>query len=123
MIGYPPANESKKVMLEYDIGNKHLQNDKYSKEIGHFIKQIAMNYTNLKPTLDKLGNSDFIPFEASNITVIGIHDEGSEKNPHYHNSTDLPDTLNIKYLTSVTKMTLATILELDNLIIQCRLSC
>ena len=39
--------------------------------------------------------------------------EGQKKNPHYHNSTDTPDTLNIKYLTSVTKMILATILELD----------
>jgi Peptidase family M28 len=113
MIGYPPVNESNKVILEYDVGNKHLQNDKYSKLIGHFIKQISWNYTNLKATLGKLGNSDFIPFEAVGHTVIGIHDEGSEKNPHYHNSTDIPATLNIKYISSVTKMILATILELD----------
>jgi hypothetical protein len=113
MIGYPPVNESNKVILEYDIDNKYLQNDKYSKLIGQFIKQIAWNYTNLKATLGKLGNSDFIPFEAVGLTVIGIHDEGSEKNPHYHNSTDVPATLNIKYISSVTKMILATILELD----------
>ncbi len=123
MIGYPPSNESNKVILEYDVGNEDEKNDKYSKTIALFIKQIASKYTNLNATLSELGGSDFIPFEASNITVIGIHDEGPEKNPYYHNSTDLPDTINIKYLTSVTKMTLATILELDNLIIQCRLSC
>ena len=123
MIGHPPSNDSNKVILEYDVGNKYEKNDKYSKTIALFIKQIASKYTNLNATLSKLEGSDFISFEASNITVIGIHDEGSEKNPHYHNSTDLPDTLNIKYLTSVTKMTLATILELDNLIIKCRLYC
>ena len=123
MIGHPPSNDSNKVILEYDVGNKYEKNDKYSKIIALFIKQIASKYTNLNATLSKLEGSDFISFEASNITVIGIHDEGSEKNPHYHNSTDLPDTLNIKYLTSVTKMTLATILELDNLIIKCRLYC
>jgi hypothetical protein len=65
--------------------------------------------------LSKLENSDFIPFEAFGHTVIGIHDGGVTKNPNYHKSSDTPDTLNIKYLTSITKMVLATILELDNL--------
>ena len=74
-----------------------------------------MNYTNSEDILDKLGNSDFIPFESLGHTVIGIHDGGSENNPHYHKSSDTPDTLNIKYLTSITKMVLATILELDKL--------
>jgi Peptidase family M28 len=123
MIGHPPSNESNKVILEYDVGNKYKKNDKYSKTIALFIKQMASKYTNLNATLSKLEGSDFLSFEASNVTVIGIHDEGSKNNPHYHNSTDLPHTLNIKYLTSVTKMTLATILELDNYIIKCRLYC
>jgi Zn-dependent M28 family amino/carboxypeptidase len=114
MIGRPPSDEADKVILEYDVGNKHEKNDKYSKIIALFIKQISSKYTNLKATLSKLGGSDFIPFEASNLTVIGLHDEGPEKNPNYHNSTDVPDTLDIKYLTSITKLTLATILELDN---------
>jgi hypothetical protein len=115
MVGYSSPNESNKVILEYDVGNKYLQNDEYSKTIALFIKQIALNYTNSEAILSKLGNSDFIPFEALGHTVIGIHDGGSENNPHYHKSTDTPDTLNIKYLTSITKIVLATILELDKL--------
>ncbi len=116
MIGYRPSNETKnKVILEYDVGNKYVQNDKYSKNIALFIKQIASNYTNLEAELAKLENSDFISFEAFNHTVIGIHDGGVKKNPHYHKSSDTPDTLNIKYLTSITKMVLATILELDKI--------
>lgn len=115
MIGYSSPKESNKVILEYDVGNKYLQNDEYSKTIALFIKQIALNYTNSEAILSKLGNSDFIPFESLSHTVIGIHDGGSENNPHYHKSTDTPDTLNIKYLTSITKMVLATILELDKL--------
>ena len=115
MIGYTPSNETNKVILEYDIGNKYLQNDKYSKTIALLIKQIASNYTNIEAELAKLGNSDFISFEAFNHTVIGIHDGGVKKNPHYDKSSDTPDTLNIKYLTSITKMILATILELDRL--------
>jgi Peptidase family M28 len=113
MLGYTPSNETNKVILEYDIGNKHVQNDEHSKTIALFIKQIASNYTNLEAILSKLENSDFIPFEAFGHTVIGIHDGGVKKNPHYHKSSDTPDTLNIKYLTSITKMVLATILELD----------
>lgn len=115
MIGYRPSNESSKVILEYDVGNKYLQNDNYSKTIALFTKQIASNYTNLQAQLAKLGNSDFIPFEELGSTVIGIHDEGVTKNPNYHKSSDTPNTLNIEYATSITKMTLATILELDRL--------
>ena len=115
MLGYTPSNETNKVILEYDIGNKYVQNDNYSKTIALFIKQIASNYTNLEAILSKLENSDFIPFEAFGHTVIGIHDGGAKKNPHYHKSSDTPDTLNINYLTSITKMVLATILELENL--------
>ncbi|MGZ5501484.1 MAG: M28 family metallopeptidase, partial [Nitrososphaeraceae archaeon] len=115
MLGYTPSNETNKVILEYDIGNKYVQNDEHSKTIALFIKQIASNYTNLEAILSKLENSDFIPFEAFGHTVIGIHDGGVTKNPHYHKSSDTPDTLNIKYLTSITKMVLATILELDRL--------
>jgi Zn-dependent M28 family amino/carboxypeptidase len=115
MLGYTPSNKTNKVILEYDVGNKHVQNDKYSKTIALFIKQIASNYTNLETIMSKLENSDFLPFEAFGHTVIGIHDGGVKKNPHYHKSSDTSDTLNIEYLTSITKMVLATILELDNL--------
>jgi hypothetical protein len=52
MIGYRPSNETKnKVILEYDIGNKYVQNDKYSKNIALFIKKIASNYTDLEAEL------------------------------------------------------------------------
>jgi hypothetical protein len=115
MIGYRPSNESNKVILEYDVGNKYLQNDNYSKTIALFIKHIASTYTNLQTQLAKLGNSDFLSFEALGITVIGIHDKGVTENPNYHKSSDTPNTLNIKYATSITKMVLATILELDKL--------
>jgi hypothetical protein len=115
MIGYRPSNETNKVLLEYDVGNKYVQNDEYSENIALFIKKIASNYTNLEAELVKLENSDFLSFEAFNYTVIGIHDGGVKKNPHYHKSSDTPDILNIEYLTSITEMVLATILELDKL--------
>jgi hypothetical protein len=49
------------------------------------------------------------------LLVIGLHDGGSELNPNYHNVSDTPSTLDIEYLASVTKLALATILNLDEL--------
>jgi len=113
MIGYPSLGLDK-IEIEYDQGNKSKTNDKYSKEVGEFIKEIDSKYTNLEGSLSPLGKTDLVPFEAAGITVIGIHDGGSENNPHYHSISDTPATLNIEYLTSVTELALATILELSS---------
>jgi hypothetical protein len=115
MIGYPPPLELSKVVIEYDLGNKNTTNDIYSKKVGQFIGQIASEYTTLEASFHRLGKTDLIPFEAAGKTVIGFHDGGSELNPNYHNISDIASTLDIKYLSSVTKLVLATILKLDEL--------
>lgn len=114
MIGYPALGLDK-VSIEYDIGNKFTTNDIYSKKVGQFIEQVALDYANLETSLHPLGRTDLIPFEATGKIVIGIHDGGSELNPNYHNTSDTPDTLDIEYLTSVTKLVLAAILNIDEL--------
>jgi hypothetical protein len=112
MIGYPALGLDN-VSIEYDLGNKFTSNDIYSKKVGQFIEQVALDYANLKTSLHPLGMTDHIPFEATGKIVIGIHDGGSELNPNYHNTSDTPDTLDIEYLTSVTKLVLAAILNID----------
>jgi Peptidase family M28 len=114
MIGYHPQG-SNKVYLEYDRGNKVPTNDISSYIVGIFMKQIALEYTKLNATLTILSNSDYRPFEAFGYTVIGVHDGGVEQNPNYHSTSDIPDSLDLKYLSSITKLLLATILELDEL--------
>ena len=114
MIGYPALGLDK-VSIEYDIGNKFTTNDIYSKKVGQFIEQVALDYANLETSLHPIGRTDLIPFEATGKIVIGIHDGGSELNPNYHNTSDTPDTLDIEYLTSVTKLVLAAILTIDEL--------
>jgi hypothetical protein len=114
MIGYSALGLDN-VVIEYDVGNKFTTNDMYSKKVGQFIEQIALDYANLEALLHPLGKTDLIPFEAIGKTVIGIHDGGSKLNPNYHNTSDTPDTLNIEYFTSVTKLVLAAILNIDKL--------
>ena len=113
MIGYDPLEQSK-VLIEYDQGNKSKINDVYSKRVADLIREAAPKYTNLNASLSKLGKTDLVPFEAAGNTVIGFHDGGSIHNPNYHRMSDTPSTLDIEYLTSITKLALVTILELDS---------
>jgi Zn-dependent M28 family amino/carboxypeptidase len=112
MVGYPSLGVGN-VIIEYDLGNKIATNDAYSENVAKFIAQIDSEYTNLEASLRTLGKTDLIPFEAIGKIVIGLHDGGSELNPNYHSMSDTPDTLDIEYLTSTTKLALATILNLD----------
>jgi hypothetical protein len=114
MIGYPPHGLNK-VTVEYDLGNKITTNDINSKNTAHFVENIASEYTDLETSLRTLGKTDLIPFEATGNIVIGLHDGGSGLNPNYHNVSDTPSTLDVQYLASVTKLALATILNLDEL--------
>jgi Zn-dependent M28 family amino/carboxypeptidase len=117
MIGFS-SQGTNDFLIEYDNGNIVQDNDKFSQAIASFIKEdIATQYNNLNTTLGILQNTDYLPFEESGYTVIGFHDNGVTKNPNYHKSTDTPDTLDYEYLASVTKLTLDTILSLDELII------
>jgi acetylornithine deacetylase/succinyl-diaminopimelate desuccinylase-like protein len=112
MIGYPALGPDN-VSIEYDQGNKFTTNDIHSKRVGEFITHIALKYVNLNATMDPFGRTDLIPFEATCNIVIGLHDGGSKLNPNYHNTSDTPDTLDMGYLTSVTKLVLAAILNID----------
>jgi hypothetical protein len=112
MVGYPSLGLGN-VIIEHDLGNKNTTNDEYSKNVAKFIAQIDSEYTNLEASLRQLGKTDLIPFEAIGKTIIGFHDGGSELNPNYHSISDTPGTLDIGYLASITKLALATILNLD----------
>ncbi len=112
MIGYR-SPEIRTVDIEYDLGNKIKTNDMYSKKVAELIKELASEYTNLEASLSPFGKTDLIPFEAVGSTVIGLHDGSSHYNPNYHKISDVPTTLDIEYLTSVTKLALVAILEFD----------
>jgi hypothetical protein len=116
MIGFS-SQGTNDFLIEYDNGNVVQGNDRFSQAIANYIKEkIATQYNNLNTTLGILQNTDYLPFEELGYTVIGFHDNGVIMNPNNHKSTDTPDTLDYEYLTSVTKLTMATILSLDDLV-------
>ncbi len=68
-------------------------------------------YTNLTAIKGPIYGSDYCPFENLGYVVVGLYDEGQCNNPHYHRSDDLPSDLDMDYVTSVTKLIVATILK------------
>jgi len=94
--------------------NEIKENDKESDRYGTIMKQMAKNYTNIHGEEGSVYSSDYCPFEARGYIVIGAYDRSAEPdNPHYHSCSDIPSNLDMEYLTSVTKMVLATILHIN----------
>jgi Zn-dependent M28 family amino/carboxypeptidase len=120
MIGYPFFAPNT-VIIERDNNTnvKHNQvkkNDTESIEFGDMMKD--MTYAvGLQFYLDSIYDSDYESFEAKGYVVIGAYDGSANplKNPHYHSSSDLPENIDWDYLTSVTKLVLATVLKIDSI--------
>ncbi|TVP41045.1 M28 family metallopeptidase [Candidatus Nitrosocosmicus arcticus] len=119
MIGYPFFAPNT-VIIERDNNTnvKHNQvgeNDTESIKFGEMMKDMTSS-VGLQFHLDSIYDSDYEPFEANGYVVIGAYDGSADsiKNPHYHSSSDLPENIDWDYLTSVTKLVLATILKIDS---------
>ncbi|MGR6963957.1 M28 family metallopeptidase [Geodermatophilus sp. URMC 61] len=108
MVGRPPEDGS--VVVERDLGNQVAHNDADSQAFGAVMAQAAADYTDLPVKLGPIYSSDYMPFEAKGYVVIGAYE--GEGNPHYHATSDTPETLDYEhYLTPVTRFTLATVLR------------
>ena len=120
MIAYPKLNHGI-VIIERDNNtnpqhNRVKENDIASIEFGKVMADMSY-YTDLKINLDSIWNSDYEPFEAEGIVVIGVYDGSADEtqNSHYHDVSDEPSLIDWNYLYSVTKMVLATILKVSQI--------
>lgn len=92
-------------------------NNEASQLLGQKMEKMAIDYTNLKVEYDPIAYSDYMPFEAREYVCIGAYDGSAvEQNHHYHSETDVPSNLDLDFLTSVTKMTLAFALSEGRLV-------
>jgi Zn-dependent M28 family amino/carboxypeptidase len=120
MIGYPFFAPNT-VIIERDNNtnvkyNQVRENDNESIEFGEMMKDMT-SAVGLQFHLDSIYDSDYEPFEAKGYVVIGAYDGSADsiKNPHYHSSSDMPENIDWDYLTSVTKLVLATVLKIDSI--------
>jgi Zn-dependent M28 family amino/carboxypeptidase len=92
-------------------------NNEASQLLGQKMEKMAIDYTNLKVEYDPIAFSDYMPFEARGYVCIGAYDGSAiEHNHHYHSETDVPSNLDLDFLTSITKMTLAFALSEGRLV-------
>ncbi|MDN5846768.1 MAG: M28 family metallopeptidase [Candidatus Nitrosocosmicus sp.] len=120
MIGYPFFAPNT-VIIERDnntdVKHNHVKkNDTESIEFGEMMKDMT-SAVGLQFHLNTIYDSDYESFEAKGYVVIGAYDGSADpiKNPHYHSSSDLPENIDWDYLTSVTKLVLATVLKIDSI--------
>ncbi|MEU6904814.1 M20/M25/M40 family metallo-hydrolase [Streptomyces coeruleorubidus] len=106
MVGRPPADGS--VTVERDLGNSVPGNDAASQAFAEVMARAAADHTALPVRLGPIYSSDYMPFEARGDVTIGAYE--GEGNPHYHRTSDTPETLDYGYLADVTRLTLATLL-------------
>lgn len=101
--------------IDVDDGSTGIvdENNAMSQDFGQRMEQYAKDHTDLAIQFDPIYASDYMPFEARGYVCIGAYDGSAiDENPHYHTQLDVPENLNMPFLTSVTKMVLAfTILE------------
>lgn len=110
MIAYQGASKPGHIIVEYDHGNENPSNDAAAKAFGLMMAQAAADYTSLKVEHTNIWNSDYMPFEEKGYACLGVYE--ATDNPDSHKPTDTIDKIEISHLAEVTKMTLATIIQL-----------
>lgn len=63
-----------------------------------------------------LQRSDHAPFWQAGIPALMWTDTSEFRNPHYHQATDRPETLDYGFLTDVTRVLTATVIEQANML-------
>jgi FMN phosphatase YigB (HAD superfamily) len=112
MIAFEDPARRGHIVVEYDQGHRHPGNDAAAKAYGLLMAQVAADYTSLQVEHTDIWNSDYMPFEAKGYACIGVYE--AAENPSYHQSTDTIEQLDMAHLVEVTKMVLATILQITS---------
>ena len=70
----------------------------------------------ISPGADDFGRSDHVVFWENNIPAIMISDTANFRNPHYHQPTDRPDTLDYDHLAAIVGATAIALAQLAGVI-------
>jgi hypothetical protein len=67
-------------------------------------------YLGIEKYFPVLGRSDHAPFWKAGLPALMWTDTSEFRNPHYHQTTDTPDTLDYAFLRRVTQLLVAAVL-------------
>lgn len=83
---------------------------------GAYVPKLPVTGLEVKLGLEKLlpvlTRSDHAPFWIANIPAVMWTDTSEFRNPHYHQKSDTPDTLNYEFLRHVTQLLTASVIHL-----------
>ncbi|MGC4044432.1 MAG: M28 family metallopeptidase [Armatimonas sp.] len=108
-IGYPAQKGDKAVFVDVDERGKS-ENNAASKKLVARCEELAKTIVKVPTRVDPVEGSDYVPFEQAGVTVLGLY-EGEYRYPFYHKSTDTADKVDYGYLTDMTRLTLAFLLD------------
>lgn len=108
-IGYSDVMSNWKVIIGEDQGNHIFPKNIDSHKFAEVMKRAASDYTNLTGKLSDLWHSDHMPFLSAGYAVVGVCQ--ADRSPHTHKITDTYDNIDINYVVEVTRMTVASIMQ------------
>jgi hypothetical protein len=102
-------------MIGYSAGGNRtlaIVHDRNSRPIARLFVQAASRYRAGVETVERMNvkwarSSDHASFWAAGYPALSIIENNPDNNPHYHHTSDTPDTLDFAFLTAVTRATLA----------------
>jgi len=107
-IGFPPADRAVHIDRD-DTGDP--KNNAASAKLSRQMQQIAAELIKVPTRFAPAEGSDYLSYERHGIPIVGLYEAGKEY-PDYHRSTDTWDKVDVAYVVDMTRLALATVLEL-----------
>jgi Zn-dependent M28 family amino/carboxypeptidase len=129
MIGYTAPKQTTPLHFPFMLPTKGdflgVLGNPSANTILHNLLTLACTYTpdlpvlglslpaGVEKVLPVLARSDHAPFWQAGIPALQWTDTAEFRNPHYHQITDTPDTLDYAYLSRITQLLLADVLNME----------
>jgi hypothetical protein len=110
MVGHPLDRARPAIIVERDLHNRRPENDAASASFAGQVERSA-RYTRIRVKRGPIYASDYMPFEQLGDACIGLFD-GADDQPFYHTADDGPGVVDRPFVTEVTRLAVASILEI-----------
>lgn len=107
-IGYPPPDRA--LYVDRDESGRP-ENNAASAAMVETVRKLAADVVKVPTRVDPAEGSDYISFERYGVPILGLYEAGQHY-PHYHRDTDTIDHVDLRYVQDMTRLALASILEL-----------